>query len=85
MNDYFKIDEEYGTIEDLEDFITEAHSLDIKVLLDLVYLHIGPNATILKRHPEFAQQNDDGSYKCTYWKFPYLNYESAGLREYLRK
>lgn len=83
MNDYFKIDEEYGTMQDLEDFVAAAHALDMKVLLDLVYLHIGPNAPILRRHPEFAQHNEDGSVRCTYWRFPYLDFNNAGLREYL--
>ncbi len=83
MNDYFKIDEEYGTMEDLAQLVTEAHKRDMRVLLDLVYLHIGPNAPIIQRCPDFAQHNEDGSVRCTYWHFPYLNFENAGLREYL--
>ncbi len=83
MNDYFMIDEEYGSIDDLKDLTRAAHKLGLKVLLDLVYLHIGPNADILKAHPEFAQHNDDGSVRLTEWNFPYLNFQSEGLREYL--
>lgn len=83
MNNYFKIDSEYGTEDDLREFIEEAHRLGMKVLLDLVYLHIGPNAPILKRHPEFAKQDRDGNIICTEWNFPYLDYTSDGLREYL--
>ena len=37
MNDYFKLDEEYGTDEDLKDFVYEAHKLGLKVMFDLVY------------------------------------------------
>lgn len=83
MNNYFKIDSEYGTEDDLREFIEEAHRLGMRVLLDLVYLHIGPNAPILKRHPEFARQDADGNTVCTDWNFPYLDYTSDGLREYL--
>ena len=83
MNDYFKIDPEYGTMEDLEDFVKEAHRLGLKVILDLVYLHIGPNASILKTHPEFAKQDADGNTICTIWNFPYLDFKCLGLREYL--
>lgn len=83
MNNYFKIDSEYGTENDLREFIEEAHGLGMRVLLDLVYLHIGPNAPILKRHPEFARQDADGNTVCTDWNFPYLDYTSDGLREYL--
>lgn len=74
MNNYFRIDSEYGTENDLREFIEEAHRLGMRVLLDLVYLHIGPNAPILKRHPEFARQDRDGNIICTEWNFPYLDY-----------
>lgn len=83
MNDFFEIDEEYGSMEDLGALIAEAHRLDLKVMLDLVYLHIGPNADILKVHPEFAMRDDQGNAILTEWNFPTLNYANAGLREYL--
>lgn len=83
MMDYFRIDEEYGTLDDLRDCIKAAHALGLKVILDLVYLHIGPNAYVIQRHPEFIQRDEDGNPKLTYWHFPYLNYENEGLREYL--
>ena len=83
MDDYFEIDSEYGTMDDLREFVKESHRLGMRVILDLVYLHIGPNAEIFRSHPEFAAKNEDGSIKLTRWNFPYLNYESEGLREYL--
>lgn len=83
MNDYFEIDEEYGSMADLKDFVASCHANGMRVVLDLVYLHIGPNADILKVHPEFAAKNSDGTPKLTRWHFPYLNYECEGLREYL--
>ena len=83
MNDYFFIDEEYGTMEDLKAFVAESHRLGMRVLLDLVYLHIGPNAPILQRHPEFAQQDAEGNIICGSWNFPLLDFGCPGLREYL--
>ena len=83
MNNYFKIDSEYGTEDDLREFISEAHKLGMRVLLDLVYFHIGPNATILQKHPEFAKSDADGKVICTRWNFPYLDFNCDGLREYL--
>ena len=83
MSDYFEIDSEYGTMDDLREFVRECHRLNMKVMLDLVFLHIGPNAPIVKEHPEFLQRNADGTVRCTEWNFPYLNYECEGLREYL--
>ncbi len=83
MNDYFKIDSEYGCLDDLYALVREAHALDMKVLLDLVYLHIGPNAPILANHPEFIAKDENGNNMYTRWNFPLLNYKSEGLREYL--
>lgn len=83
MNDYFEIDSEYGNMQDLREFVSKAHRLGMRVILDLVYLHIGANARIFQTHPEFAARNEDGSMKLTRWNFAYLNYESEGLREYL--
>ena len=83
MNDYFTIDSEYGTMTDLKSFIDTAHTHGLRVILDLVYLHIGPEAPVLKRHPEFAKQDEDGRFINGPWHFPLLNFENEGLREYL--
>lgn len=83
MNDYFLIDDEYGTMEDLKELVSEAHKLDMKIILDLVYAHIGPNAPIIKRYPEFAKQTPEGETIYSPWNFPELDYRNNGLREYL--
>ncbi len=83
MNDYFNIDEEYGSAEELKRMVDTAHKLGMRVLLDLVYAHIGPNAPIIHKHPEFVKQNPDGSFICTVWNFPALDFNCEGLREYL--
>lgn len=83
MNDYFFIDSEYGTMDDLKELVCEAHKRNMKVLLDLVYAHIGRNADIIKRHREFVQQTPDGKIINTQWNFPALDFKCGGLREYL--
>lgn len=83
MNDYFKIDSEYGSADDLRDLVSAVHGLGMKLLLDLVYFHIGPNAPIIKAHPEFIKRDGGGGTVLGWWNFPVLNYESEGLREYL--
>ena len=80
--DYFHVDEEYGTDQDLRDFCAEAHRLGMKVLFDLVYLHCGPTAPFLKEHPEFTWWNPDGTVKKGPWRFPKLNFAEPGLRAY---
>ena len=49
--DYFHVDEEYGTEEDLKRFVDEAHRLGLGVMFDLVYLHCGRQAVFIEEHP----------------------------------
>lgn len=82
--DYFHVDEEYGTDEDLKRFVDEAHRLGLKVMFDLVYLHCGRQAVFISEHPDFVERNEDGSVKVPdRWPFARLNFENPALREYL--
>ena len=80
--DYFHVDEEYGTDQDLKDFCVAAHKLGLKVLFDLVYLHCGPTAPFLKEHPDFTWWNKDGTVKKGPWRFPKLNFANPEVRRY---
>ena len=83
MKDYFQIDPEYGTDEDLEKFVKAAHELGLRVLLDLVYLHCGPKANLIEEHPDFVKRDKDGKVENGPWLFPALNFDNPKLREYL--
>ena len=45
--DFFAPTHLYGTPEDLRDFVNRAHSLDLGVILDVVYNHFGPDGNYL--------------------------------------
>jgi glycosidase len=81
--DYFHVDEEYGTDDDLRAFCRKAHELGMKVIFDLVYFHCAPHARILEQIPDATLRNPDGSAKRGPWRFPKLNYNSRAVREYL--
>lgn len=83
ISDYFSIDPEYGTMDDLKELVDKAHLLGMKVLLDLVYMHLDSDAPILKKHPEFVQQTPNGDFIRNYYNFASLDFNCAGLREYL--
>ncbi len=83
IKDFFAIDPEYGTDDDLKRFVGRAHSLGLKVLLDLVYLHCGPKAVFIDANPDFVKRGADGKPLDGRWHFPELNYESQGLKEHL--
>ena len=85
MKDYYHVDPEYGTDDDLKELIATAHNLGMRVLLDMVYLHCGPNAVFLKEHPNFVQRDEKGNIVCASWNFPKINHTNPELREYLWK
>ena len=84
ISDYFNVDEEYGSNDDLKNFVEEAHRNGLKVLFDLVYLHCDKNAVFIKEHPEFVERNEGGTIAVgAEWPFARLNYKDSQLREYL--
>ncbi|HQL50698.1 MAG TPA: alpha-amylase family glycosyl hydrolase [Kiritimatiellia bacterium] len=80
--DYFGVDPEYGSEQDLKEFVAAAHALGMKVLFDVVYYHCGPNAVFLKDQPEWALRNADGSFQLGEWAFPRLDVKNPAVREY---
>lgn len=84
--DYFNVDPEYGTNEDLKDFVDEAHKNGLLVMFDLVYLHCGKGAVFVEEHPDFVERNEDGTVRVPdRWPFARLNFESDELKKYLLK
>ena len=83
MKDYYNIDPEYGTNEDLKDFVDKAHKLGMKVMLDMVFYHCGPNAVFLEAHPDFVKRDQDGKIFTGRWNFPVIDHANPELREYL--
>ena len=51
--DYYSVDKQYGTMEDFEHFIKEAHKRGIKVIIDMVINHTSAN------HPWFKEAKKD--------------------------
>ncbi len=86
MADYFNVDCEYGTNEDLKEFVAVAHDNGLLVMFDLVFLHCGRGAVFIKDNPDFVVRNENGEvWVADRWPFARLNYESKGLWEYLKK
>lgn len=83
MKDFFHVDPEYGTDDDLRTFIQTAHRLKMRVMLDMVYLHCGPKPVFLADHPDFFTYDNEGQPINGGWAFPRLNYGSLALRDYL--
>jgi len=62
ITDYYGINPQYGTMEDMENLLKEAHSLHMKVIIDLVINHTS------SKHPWFqeALSNPNSKYRDWY-------------------
>lgn len=80
--DYNAIDPDYGTPEDLKNFVQEAHRLKLKVLLDIVYYHAAPDS-VMAREPGFFVKTPDGKTARGFWPQPLPDYSNPKVREYL--
>ncbi|MGD6796236.1 alpha,alpha-phosphotrehalase [Metabacillus indicus] len=65
ISDYFSIHEEYGTMEDFERLLKEAHERGIKVIMDIVVNHTSTEHAWFKE----AQSSKENPYRDYYiWK-----------------
>ncbi|MBP5227678.1 MAG: hypothetical protein J6336_09875 [Kiritimatiellae bacterium] len=83
ISNYDRIDPEYGNDAAFKAFNDKAHALGMKVYMDLVYLHCGPNNVLKDLFPDAFQKNEDGTVRTTRWRFPYVNFASKDVRKYL--
>lgn len=81
IRDYKGINEEFGSEEELRDFITTAHSLGMRVLLDWVANHTARDARWLEDKPyDWYEREKDGTAKVPWdWtdtaKLNYSNHD----------
>ena len=78
--DYFDIDPCFGTIEDLKTLVKEAHGKGIRIILDGVFNHCGPDFFAFK---DVLKKGEKSNYVDWFYKLrfpiqmePYPNYEA---------
>ncbi len=78
--DYMDIDPCFGTLEDFKELVKQCHNRDIKVILDGVFNHCGPDFFAFKDVLEKGEKSEyvDWFYKLRFpiERFPYPNYEA---------
>lgn len=82
VQDYKKVNPEFGTIEDLAEFVRTAHDLGMYVILDEVCNHTGCDNAWVTNHPEYYKKDKDGNFVSPYdWTDTYqLDYSNPELR-----
>ena len=56
VKDYRAIDPALGTMDNFRDFLGAAHSLGLKVMMDVVFNHTSPDAVLARENPEWFLQ-----------------------------
>jgi glycosidase len=87
VRDYYSVNHEFGTLEDLKHFVAAAHAQGMHVILDWVANHTAWDNPLVRQHPEWYRHDWKGAFRPTPW-FDWtdiidLDYRQPGLRKYM--
>ncbi len=87
VRDYYSVNAEFGTGEDLRHFVAAAHELGMYVILDWVANHTAWDNVLVTEHPEWYVTDWKGDYMPTPWwdwdDIIDLDYTNPELREWM--
>ncbi|MEN8964715.1 MAG: alpha-amylase family glycosyl hydrolase [Polaribacter sp.] len=87
VKDYYGINPEFGTFQDLKNFVNEAHKLGMYVILDWVANHTAWDNELVEKHPEWYAKDYKGDFRPTPWwdwsDIIDLDYNKSGVRKYM--
>lgn len=87
IQDYYQVNPQFGTRQDLVKFISACHELNIKVIMDLVINHVANDFLELRTHPTLVNRDEQGQpmRKRQDWSdVADLNYNNLHTRNYIR-
>jgi cyclomaltodextrinase / maltogenic alpha-amylase / neopullulanase len=85
VRDYYAINPDYGSAEDLHHLVTEAHKRGMKVIIDIVANHTSWDSVMMK-NPDYYKHDADGKILPGQWDWldvAKLNYDNPALRQYM--
>ena len=87
VKDYYGVNPEFGTLDDLKHFVQAAHEAGMYVILDWVANHTAWDNALVHEHPEWYARDWKGDLRPTpWWDWPDiidLDYSSPQLRRYM--
>ena len=87
VRDYYGVNPEFGTKDDLKAFIDAAHAQGMRVILDWVANHTAWDNPLVEQHPEWYARDWKGDFHPTPWwdwhDIINLDYSHPGLRRYM--
>ena len=87
VKDYYSVEPDLGTLDDLKHFVRAAHEHGLYVILDWVANHTAWDCNLVTEHPEWYARDWKGDYRPTPWwdwvDIIDLDYDKPGLRQYM--
>lgn len=87
VKDYYSVNPELGTLEDLQHFVAAAHEQGLYVILDWVANHTAWDNHLVSEHPEWYARDWKGDFRPTPWwdwsDIIDLDYQQPGVRQYM--
>lgn len=87
VKDYYGVNPEFGTLDDLKHFVSAAHQQGMYVILDWVANHTAWDNNLVSEHPEWYDRDWKGDFHPTPWwdwsDIIDLDYNNEGLRKYM--
>jgi 1,4-alpha-glucan branching enzyme len=87
VKDYYAVNPEFGTVDDLRHFVDTAHDLGLHVILDWVANHTAWDNVLVTEHPKWYARDWKGDFRPTPWRDWHdiidLDYSHEGLREWM--
>lgn len=86
IKDYRTINPDYGTMDDFKELLTKAHSLGLKVIMDIVFNHTSRDSILSIEHPEWFYHKPNGEFanRVGDWSdITDFKFEYPELEEYL--
>lgn len=87
VKDYYGVNPEFGTLDDLRAFVAEAHRQGMYVILDWVPNHTAWDNPLRTRHPDWYKRDWKGDFRPSPWwdwtDIIELDYSQPALREYM--
>ncbi|MFZ5610336.1 MAG: alpha-amylase family glycosyl hydrolase [Pseudomonadota bacterium] len=87
VKDYYGVNPEFGTLDDLKAFVAQAHKLGMYVILDWVANHTAWDNPLTTLHPDWYARDWKGDLQPTPWwdwsDIIDLDYDNEDLRRYM--
>lgn len=87
IQDYYAVNAEFGTLDDLKDLVREVHRLGMYIILDWVANHSAWDNPLVTEHPEWYVKTKSGDFQSPPWydwdDSIRFDFNQAGLRQYM--